>query len=192
MHKIKDERAWVTQAVYDPVTEICIKCLWVGSLESCKSVSAKILGNNQGIHGPRPHIEFGEGKDENILTFPRRGRSRPRRRLNSNFFMEGIALYDELKSVVSGEGDYLYDQVFQVFKGNCEIPLLREWVPGLFNEALKSGSIIRLSVAGMDIKANQKPTYHIKISESAIEEILLKHLPLYAQQAAVVIKANAA
>lgn len=188
MLKVKNERAWVVQAIFDPVSDTCIKCLWVGSSEVCRSASAKILDN--GTRNTPPTIEFGDEDHSYVLNFPVHDRQRPRQRLNSNFFMEGIVCPKEMASVVSGEGDFLYDQAFSVLKSRCDVPLLREWMPEIFEAGLSSGSIIKMEVAGMAVPANQHPIYHIKMYETAIKELLLKQLPVFAAQAEKVIKAQ--
>ncbi|WP_285905054.1 hypothetical protein [Pseudodesulfovibrio pelocollis] len=190
MYKVKDEKAWVSQAVFDPEDDTCIKCLWVGSLESCKAVAARILDRG-GAYYSAPRIEFGEGETYHNLAFPMQGRSRIRTRLNSNFFMEGILCHDKLEEVVSGSGAFLYDQVFSVLKGKFEIPVLREWVPDLFEAALSSGMIARLEVVGENFAVNRQAAYHISMHSNALEEMLLEQLPKFSRQAQDVIMAAA-
>lgn len=190
MLKIKNERAWVVQAVFDPIEDICIKCAWVGSLEATKATSAKILANASYTNPPT--IEFGNEQESYFLTFPRQGRQNPRKRLHSNFFMTGIVCVDLMEDVVSGHGDVLYDQVFAVLKQRCEVPLLREWMPTIFEAGLVSGDIIRLQTVGMDVPANRQPAYHIKMQTTAIKDLLLRHFQILADQAAQVVQANAA
>lgn len=191
MYKVKNEKAWVSQAVFDPEDDTCIKCLWVGSLESCKAVSAGILDRGGAYH-IAPRIEFGEGETYHSLTFPMQGRNRVRVRLNSNFFMEGILCHGELQDVVSGSGAFLYDQVFSVLKEKFEIPVLREWVPDLFESALRTGKIVRLEVVGENLAVNRQAAYHISMYSSALEEMLLEQLPKFASQARDVVMAAAA
>lgn len=190
MFKIKEELAWVVQAIYDPVDDTCIKCLWVGSLEVCRAASARILTTKTSSSAPT--IEFGEGEDHRVLTFPRYGRSRPRRKLNSNYFLEGVVCKEELENVISGHGAELFDQLFVVLKNTCDIPLLREWMPGLFDAGVQTGAIAKLAVVGMDVPVNHRPIYHVKMTERNIKELLLKEFLAYSNIAGSVIKANAA
>lgn len=175
MLKIKDERAWVVQAIFDPVEMRCLKVVYIGAAEVCRAAAASILQRGAS-YSSNPFMEFGDENNQYCLTFPREGRRAPSMRVGSNYLMMGVLDHSALKTVVSGEGEDLYDQVFAVVKKRCEIPFLREWVPMLFESGLETGSIIRLEVVGVDSEVNRRPIFHIQVSETQIKELLIEKM----------------
>ena len=172
MQKIQDEHAYLVQAIYQAAgnCNILYKALWIGAKESVRALTAKIAVVSNLVLEDGTEFTIEHYKEKRFLL----------QRLDANYFIGGIIVKDDIKNVVAGtQKQELLDQAFQILTRNCPYPLLREWMPGIWQSCLESETIFPIETIGLDMKA-----YYVCMPEaSAIEQMLMSNIEELRQQA---------
>lgn len=172
MQKIQQEHAYLVQAMYQAAGDcnLLYKALWIGAKESVRALNAKIAGVSDLVLEDGTEFTIQHYKEKRFLF----------QRLDANYFIGGIIVKDDMQNVVAGtKKQELLDQAFQILTRNCPYPLLREWMPGIWQSCLESETIFPIETFGLDMKA-----YYVCLPEtSAIEQMLMSNIAELRQQA---------
>ncbi|MBU1248739.1 MAG: hypothetical protein KKB70_08575 [Proteobacteria bacterium] len=165
--KIQNTKAWVIQAIYDPGSEILFKGLWVGVKEEVESVKGKLAGLGSPLSV--------DGEEIPILRRPYGRIGMPIKRIpGSPYFMGGMNAVEELPNIIIGDNDdELCTQAFDIMQRQSSIPLLRSWMPVLWNDLLTRADVVPLATYGFD-----KKVFHVKLpSTQNWEKIIMANMP---------------
>jgi|GEM_PF-4340063 len=178
MKKIHGERAWLIQAIYQETgpDNYLFKALWVGAKECVKAVNAALSGF-------RDHLLLEDGLELGIKSY--REKRFIFQRVDNNYFVGGVIVPDDLKNVVAGtRKEQLLDQAFQIFSREAPYPLLREWMPRLWEACVDEDRIFPLQKLGLEGEV-----YYVEPPYGGLmREMLLAYLPEFRSRAVELIQ----
>jgi len=124
--KVRDERAWLIQAIFEPRTKIVIKGLFIGPKESVTAVQSMFNAHGQ----MSLFVDFPDGSESLELkkSYSPYGLRLVQTRVpNTPYHIAGIIAANEMTKVLCGASESdLHDQLFSLIKKEKIIPVLRE------------------------------------------------------------------